>query len=122
MTCWEHARRAPQRAVLGGDPALARLEDKAAWRIADRLGVDDDQRYSLISNHADRVEQRLAAAGAGRVNRAPRALRHRAAFPGLMVGWGVWMGNRRRNLYYQWFRLRTLDCYRGQPPVTLTRL
>ena len=33
--------------------ALLNLERAEAWRIADRLAVDDDQRYSLVSHHED---------------------------------------------------------------------
>ena len=36
--------------------ALSSLEQGAAWRVANRYRVDEDQRYSLLSHHHDRVE------------------------------------------------------------------
>jgi hypothetical protein len=55
----DRLRRPPDR------QALSHLEQKAAWRIADHLGLDDDQRYSLIRHHADQVDQHMATAGSG---------------------------------------------------------
>jgi urease accessory protein UreE len=46
--------------------ALLHLERDEAWRVADRLALDDDQRFSLISHHASEV--------GGRVERAPRTI------------------------------------------------
>ena len=42
--------------------ALLHLERNEAWRVADRLAVDDDQRYSLISHHASEVGRRVERA------------------------------------------------------------
>lgn len=39
--------------------ALARLESAAAWRIAQRLRLGDDQRYSLIHHHDHAVRQAI---------------------------------------------------------------
>lgn len=49
-------RRAGDRA------ALTRLESAAAWRVAERLGLGDDQRYSLIHHHRNAVRQAIARA------------------------------------------------------------
>jgi hypothetical protein len=97
--------------------SLSHLEDKAAWRIADQLGLDDDQRYSLIRHHADQVEQRMAAArpelgGPRRVRARPR---RRSAFLNVTVGWHAWLENRQVNLRDRWFRIRTISYYRGAP-------
>lgn len=40
--------------------ALRHVEQDEASRIADRAGVDDDQRYSLLVQHLHEVDQRLA--------------------------------------------------------------
>jgi hypothetical protein len=101
----------------GDRQALSHLEDKAAWRIADQLGLDDDQRYSLIRHHADRVEQRMAAARPDlatppRVRARPR---RRSAFLNVTVGWDAWLENRQVNLRDRWFRIRTVSHYRGAP-------
>jgi hypothetical protein len=40
--------------------ALWHLESRAAWRASSRLGLDDDQRYSLSQHYLEHVE-RLAA-------------------------------------------------------------
>jgi hypothetical protein len=106
--------------------ALLHLERGAAWRLADRLGVDDDQRYSLIRRHADEVEQRavrgseLAGPRGQRGGRAgtravpPRRRRHRL-LRNVTVGWRAWFSNRRVGLRDRWFRLRTLRDYRDCP-------
>jgi hypothetical protein len=117
----QRLRRPSERA------ALARLERTAAWRLAERLGLSDDQRYSLIRHHAGAVSQAMArAAGATRPGAAapPHARFNRRlrghglpAIPLLRVtvGWGVWVGNRRNNLRYRWVWLRTRPDYRGCP-------
>jgi hypothetical protein len=101
----------------GDRQALSHLEDKAAWRIADQLSLDDDQRYSLIRQHADQVEQRMAAArpdlaGLPRLRIRPR---RRSAFLNVTVGWAAWLENRQVSLRDRWFRIRTIRCYRGAP-------
>jgi hypothetical protein len=108
--------------------ALAHLERAAAWRLADRLGLDDDQRYSLVRHHSDQVD-RLAARSRPDLapeHRAPgragavagpygRRGRPRHRFLNVTAGWAVWFGNRRTGLRDRWFRLRTLPYYRGCP-------
>ncbi len=87
--------------------ALSRLEQDAAWRLATRLGVDDDQRYSLIWHHVRQVGQRLAAARPDLT--AAAVPRRRARRPGVLtvtVGWGTWLENRQADLYGRWFRIR----------------
>jgi len=95
-----------ERLSRAGDlQALSHLERGAAWRLAGRLGLDDDQRYSLISHHADTIAQLAARA---RPDLAPRtgpgpARRGRAlpvphlclAFLSVTVGWAACFGNRR---------------------------
>jgi Clp amino terminal domain, pathogenicity island component len=112
--CWrqdhlplDRLRRDQDREVLSS------LERDAAWRLAGELGLDDDQRYSLVWQHADQVERRLATArpDLARRPRGPRVPR-RSAFGNVMVGWGVWLRNRQANLRYRWFRFRTLRYYR----------
>jgi Clp amino terminal domain, pathogenicity island component len=101
--------------------ALLHLERAAAWRVADRVGVDEDQRYSLLFHHAEEV-QRLAGgepdrAGARRRLDRARARRGRRR-PGLLsftVGWDAWLRNRRVGLRDRWFWLRTARRYRGCP-------
>jgi hypothetical protein len=106
--------------------ALTHLESNAAWRLAQRLDLDDDQRYSLICHHTDRVEQRLTQARPDLTERrrtpGPRAramamssLRPRHGFLRLTVGWGAWFRNRQVGLRDRWFRLRTIRSYRGAP-------
>jgi hypothetical protein len=112
--------------------ALLNLERAEAWRIADRLDVDDDQRYSLISHHASEIGQRverarpdLRGAPSARDRAQARATavarRHRRrpgrtlALRNVTVGWGTWFGNRRVGIRDRWFRLRTITSYRGAP-------
>ena len=97
--------------------ALSHLEQNAAWRLAGRLGLDDDQRYSLISHHADQVERRIAAARPDLRSgtRRPGHPLGRRALLGVPVGWGVWCHNRWVDLRDCLFWLRTLGDYRGAP-------
>jgi hypothetical protein len=101
--------------------SLSRLEDRAALRLADRLGLDDDQRYSLLRHHADQVRRRVADARpdlADPPRSPPRAgTRHPPGPAGrrLIVGWGAWLENRRTGLRDRWLELRTRAAYRGCP-------
>jgi hypothetical protein len=97
--------------------ALWQLERNAAWRLAERLGLNDDQRYSLVWQHADRVEQRMATAKPDLSQRPgpPRRLSHGPGFRNITVGWGMWLRNRRVNVRDRWFRFRTLRYYWGAP-------
>jgi hypothetical protein len=107
--------------------ALTHLERTAAWRLTARLGLDDDQRYSLICHHSDQVERRAAQ---GRPDLARRRIPGRAAaamaiargrrrhrFLAFTVGWATWFDNRRVGLRDRWFRLRTIRYYRGSPQI-----
>jgi hypothetical protein len=107
----DRLRRHPDR------QALAHLEQKAAWRIADQLGLDDDQRYSLIRHHADQVDQRMATArpDLARAPGVPARQFRRHAFLNVTVGWLVWLQNRQVNLRDRWFWLRTISYYQGAP-------
>ena len=114
--------------------ALLHLERNEAWRVADRLALDDDQRYSLISHHADEVGRRVERAcpdlpqppsprDRAQARAVALARRHRrrpgraVALRNLTVGWGTWFGNRRVGLRDRWFRLRTTSSYRGAPQL-----
>ena len=103
--------------------ALESLEQRAAWRVADDAGVDDDQRYSLLDHHRRAVEQSLASVHA-RFD-PPRRMgvdksgwirgRRRRRFPNFMLGWPTWFANRRVGMRDLWFRLTSARAYRGQP-------
>ena len=114
--------------------ALLHLERNEAWRVADRLALDDDQRYSLISHHASEVGRRVERARpdlpktpSARDRAQARAValsrRHRRrpgrtfALRNVTVGWGTWFDNRRVGLRDRWFRLRTTSSYRGAPQL-----
>jgi len=101
----------------GDIEALGNLERSAALRVADRLGLGDDQRYSLLSRHDAEVTGRALAAHPGlgaRPRLARRWVRHRR-LPRVTVGWGVWFGNRWVSVRDRWFLLRTRAAYRGAP-------
>lgn len=112
--------------------ALSSLERRAAWRAADRRGLDDDQRYSLLCHHHDRVEalahearpdlvatrQQLRQRSQRAIPRLVHKQRPRAwrtAVPNFMVGWPTWFSNRRAGLRDKCFRMVTAPAYRGQP-------
>jgi hypothetical protein len=111
--------------------AMWSLEHSAAWRLGLKLGLDDDQRYSLVSHHADQVEQLMAGVRPDLVPAPPptasgwlsygvvrarawpsRRVRRLLRFT---VGWGTWFGNRGVGLRNRWFRLTTLRYYRAAP-------
>lgn len=96
-----------------GAQALRNLERNAAWRLAGRLQLDDDQRFSLLRQHDDAVRRRAGLAGPLPARRilGPR----RPAVLNVTAGWGVWLGNRQASLRDRWFRLRTLRDYRDCP-------
>ncbi|HEY2508626.1 MAG TPA: Clp protease N-terminal domain-containing protein [Streptosporangiaceae bacterium] len=111
--------------------ALIHLERAAAGRLADQLGLDDDQRYSLLWRHETAVDDRVAELrpevarlggeallAASRVRARLRMRRVRGLRQlSFLLGWGVWFGNRRAALWDRWFRLRTLTAYRGAPQI-----
>ena len=110
--------------------SLYHLERHAATRVAKRLRVDDDQRYSLAHHH-DREVERLAAAaaphvvetrqrlaaGGGRIVRPVRPIDSwwRQTMPSAMVGWPTWLRNRQVRLRELRFKAVTLPAYRGVP-------
>ena len=102
----------------GHRQALSRLERDAAWRLADRLGLDEDQRYSLIWHHDAAVEQQVAVARPALPGPpepgVPWPLRH-PGFLAVAAGWAVWVDNRRVNLRDRWFKVRTLRHYHAAP-------
>ena len=99
--------------------ALIHLERAAAWRVADRLGLDNDQRHSVVWQHAGQVAQLTARARTDLVGSAhrpgPRRPPRGRWRPTVTVGWAAWFGNRRVGLRDRWFRLRTSWHYRGCP-------
>jgi hypothetical protein len=114
--------------------ALSNLERRAAWQTADRRGLDDDQRYSLLSHHRDRVEalahearpdlvetrqqlKQLSQRSMPRLGYQQRPWAWRRIAPNFMVGWPTWFSNRRAGLRDKYFRLVTGPAYRGQPAV-----
>jgi hypothetical protein len=116
--------------------ALCQLESRASWRIASRLGLVDDQRYSLAVHHRDRVDQLVAQARPGLVEWQPRRntvhqtatlvhvavgsscrIRRRRLRFHFPTGWRTWLSNRQVGLRNRWFRLRTVLSYRGAPPT-----
>jgi hypothetical protein len=110
----------------GDRETLCHLELDAAWRLASQLGLDDDQRYSVVRQHSDRVGQLVADAHPGLTRPGHPGGRRSGAIAGgrrrrprrflsFTVGWGVWFGNRWVGLRDRWFRLRTVRYYRGAP-------
>jgi hypothetical protein len=100
--------------------ALIRLERAAVGRVADRLALDDDQRYSLLRHHEQAVQEAVARARPELARRREpqlraRALRRRRRWLRATAGWGVWVGNRRMAAQDRWFRLRAGRAYRGAP-------
>jgi hypothetical protein len=107
--------------------ALFRLERAAVWRLADQLGLDDDQRFSLTRQHEQAVDDRVAdlrpevARLRGDALRATSRARARARLRQMRrlrplsfaIGWGAWFSNRWAGIWDRWFRLRTLAAYRG---------
>jgi hypothetical protein len=109
--------------------ALIHLERDAVWRLSDRLGLDDDQRFSLMHHHEAAVDDAVRraraefarpggeTAGSELRTLAFARMRRRRRFPllRLTTGWGAWLSNRRVQIWDRWFRLRTLDAYRAAP-------
>ncbi|HEX3716263.1 MAG TPA: hypothetical protein VHV09_25960 [Trebonia sp.] len=116
--------RLPLRSLRrrGDWEALRNLEYRAAARVARRLGLDDDQQFSLLHRHGKEVRQRAMAARpdllrplrehAARRRLSGRRLPRRVR---VLAGWAAWFGNRRAGLRDRWFRLRTLGAYRNAP-------
>jgi hypothetical protein len=117
--------------------ALSNLEYRAARSTAARRALDDDQRYSLISQHRDQVEA-LAHEARPDLVETPKRRREgyqrsiplvglrrpstwRRLVPNFMVGWPTWFANRRSGLRDKYFRLVTASAYWGQPGVSSRR-
>jgi hypothetical protein len=123
---------------------LSSLEGRAAGRVANRLDLDDDQRYSLAHHHRVEVERRAKAAAPDHVEtweelQAKAQTRPRGPMPfwsgsrreGMSAfdiwwernmprwwsGWPTWFRARRRELGERWFWLITLRDYRGASSV-----
>jgi hypothetical protein len=108
----------PLRLLRGpGDlAALGNLERREASRLTDALGLDDDQRFSLMQHHDAEVSRRAAARpGLAARPRPPAWRRRRRRLGGLTAGWAAWLGNRWVSVRDRWFRLRTASAYRGAP-------
>jgi hypothetical protein len=117
--------------------ALSNLEYRAARGLAERRALDDDQRYSLLTYHRDRVEALahearpdLVETRQQRRQRYPRSMplvghRRRSTWrrlvPNFMVGWPTWFSNRRSGLRDKYFRLVSASAYRGQPVLNARR-
>ena len=103
--------------------ALVHLERAAVGQLADRMGLDDDQRFSLVHHHERQVDERVARARPefSRPGGRPARLQARALArrPGrrlrFLVGWPAWVSNRRTGWRDRWFRLRTAGAYRDAP-------
>lgn len=112
--------------------ALSHLEMRAALRVAERFQLDEDQRYSLLNHHQDRVEalahqarpdivetrqqlrERHRSGPYMRVVSGPRRFWERHV-PRFMVGWPTWFANRRVGLRNMYFRVVTAPRYLHQP-------
>jgi hypothetical protein len=131
ILCWRQEHLPLDRLRGKGDwHALSSLEQRAAWRVADRCGLDVDQRYSMLVQHHNRVETLAHAArpqvvetwqqlkdrhGQGGSLLVHGRYRWRRFVPNFMVGWPTWFANRRAGLRDKRFWLMTWSTYRGQP-------
>jgi hypothetical protein len=62
VLAWRHDHLPLDRLCRAGHrQGLSHLERDEASRLADRLGLDEDQRYSLIWHHDAAVEQQVAS-------------------------------------------------------------
>lgn len=105
---------------------------RAALRVAERFQLDEDQRYSLLNHHQDRVEalahqarpdivetrqqlrERHRSGPYMRVVSGPRRFWERHV-PRFMVGWPTSFANRRVGLRNMYFRVVTAPSYLHQP-------
>jgi hypothetical protein len=118
VLCWRQDHLPVGRLRRASDrEALANLERATAWRLGQVLGLDDDQRYSLVHHHSDQVEQLVTRSRPDLPPHAwPASRRPRRPGPqSLTVGWAVWFRNRQVGLRDRWFWLRTARHYRGAP-------
>ena len=120
---WQLLRRRQQRLPLRhlrkrrDWSAMSLNEQRAAMAVADRFGLDDHQRYSLLRHNSHAVRAKAAASAPGLVG-TPSAARQASRAVGLYVrhgdrpprrlvplGWACWVGNRRVGLRARWLRL-----------------
>jgi len=116
----------------GHHEALRRLESRAVSHVSSKLELDDDQRYSLLAHHMERVEQRTAKARPKSVEPRDVESHHHVTTAGIAhrrrglhrlrwftftVGWGTWLGNRWVGLRDRWFQLRTAGHFRHAPQL-----
>jgi hypothetical protein len=96
--------------------AISLNEQRAVLRLADRLDLDDDHRYSLLHHHLEAARLQAATAAPGAVDpprppgtparpivRLVSARRSRRRL--LAAGWRCWFANRRVSWRARWFRL-----------------
>jgi hypothetical protein len=109
--------------------ALLHLERAAAWRVASRLGLGENQRYSLTWHHIEPVGQRVGQARPDLVEACPSQAApsrpdlissghrryRRPRFLDFTIGWGAWFENRQVGIRDGWFRFQTIHYYRGAP-------
>jgi hypothetical protein len=131
--CWRQDHLPLREIKRPGDyHSLRRLEARAAWRVASRLQLDEDQRYSLLRHHIDQVERlvarstpqfvelraeepRFVSSGVATVQNRRRM--GRTMWLSFMTGWGSWIANRRVGLRNRWFQFRTQSYFRHSPQL-----
>jgi hypothetical protein len=134
VLCWRQEHLPLTRVRRKGDwQALSSLESRAAWRVADRFHLNDDQRYSMMAHHDQTVERLAHAANPAVVETRQQLMerhggghdltfvkrrwnhRWRRVVPNFVVGWPTWFANRRVGIRNRRFWLITRSAYRGQP-------
>jgi hypothetical protein len=105
--------------------ALQSVEATAVWRLASKLELDDDQRYSFLTYHRQRVEQRMTDARPdlapeppevrGQLRMVAIVKRRRRRWLRFTIGWGTWFHNRWVGIRDRWFTVTTLHYYRAAP-------
>jgi hypothetical protein len=95
------------------------------WRLVSKLGLDDDQRYSFLSHHRERVEKLMTRARPdlapdppetrGALWLAVMRKRRRRRWLRFTIGWGTWFHNRWVGIRDRWFTLTTWHYYRSVP-------
>lgn len=115
---WRQDHLPLHRVRHAGDwDALLHLERAAAWRLAERLHLADDQSYSLVYQHDSEVEARLSQERPELASRrgSARAVRPRRGPLRVTAGWRAWFGNRWITVRDRLFQIRTIRDYRGCP-------
>ena len=121
--CWRQERLPLGRVRSRADrDSLRIIEDRAAIKVAKRLGLDDQHSFSLVTHHHQEVEANLTKAYP-RYSRDHDSVRRagvtasRNFGPQLRalnftVGWGTWFNNRKVGVRWRLFRIRTLNVSR----------